>query len=145
MVSEVMVPLKPERVRARIEDFEMIALTRRALELLQSKWSVDLVFLLASGIRRHARLVDNVPGISKKVATATLRTLERDGIVARRVYDEIPVRIEYSLTPLGWQLTELLMAVHEWAAEHVDAVTDARDTHVRRCNARRDLAARAAA
>jgi DNA-binding HxlR family transcriptional regulator len=122
MVSDVMVPLKPERRRARIEDFEMIALTRSALELLQAKWSVDLVFLLASGIRRHARLVDNVPGISKKVATATLRTLASDGIVVRRVYDDIPVRVEYSLTPLGWRLTELLMAVHDWASENVDAL-----------------------
>src|SRR5215217_8609886 len=83
-----------ERRRARIEDFEMIANTRDALALFDAKWSVDIIFLLASGVRRHARLVDNVPGISKKVLTATLRTLERDGIVVRRVYDEIPVRIE---------------------------------------------------
>jgi DNA-binding HxlR family transcriptional regulator len=109
---------RPERRRARYEDFEMIERTRRALDLLGSKWAVDIVFLMASGIRRHARLVDNVPGLSKKVLTATLRKLERDGIVARHVYAEIPVRVEYSLTPLGWQLTELLMALYEWAVAH---------------------------
>jgi DNA-binding HxlR family transcriptional regulator len=104
---------RPERRRARYEDFEMIERTRRALDLLGSKWAVDIVFLMASGIRRHARLVDNVPGLSKKVLTATLRKLERDGIVVRHVYAEIPVRVEYTLTPLGWQLTELLMALYE--------------------------------
>jgi DNA-binding HxlR family transcriptional regulator len=109
---------RSERRYARVEDFEMIALTRRTLQLLESKWSVDVIFLLASGMRRHARLVDNVPGLSKKVLTSTLRTLIEKGIVARQVYSEIPVRVEYTLTPLGWTLTEPLMALYEWAAEH---------------------------
>ena len=85
-----------DRQRARLEDFEMIERTRAALALLESKWSVDVIILLASGMRRHARLVDNIPGLSKKVLTSTLRRLERDGIVSRHVYAEIPVRVEYS-------------------------------------------------
>jgi len=109
---------RPERRRARIEDFEMIERTRRALALLDSKWAVDVVFLMASGMRRHARLVDNIPGLSKKVLTATLRRLEQDGVVTRHVYAEMPVRVEYTLTPLGWRLTELLMALYEWALEY---------------------------
>jgi DNA-binding HxlR family transcriptional regulator len=107
-----------ERRRARLEDFEMIERTRLALALIEPKWSVDIVFLLASGMRRHARLVDNIPGLSKKVLTATLRKLERSGVVSRQVYAEIPVRVEYTLTPLGWQLTEPLMALYEWAVAH---------------------------
>ena len=107
-----------ERERARPEDFEMIERTRAALALLDSKWSVDIIILLASGMHRHARLVDNTPGLSKKVLTATLRKLEQTGIVSRRVYAEIPVRVEYTLTPLGWQLTEPLMALYEWAVAH---------------------------
>jgi len=114
---------RPERRRARIEDFEMIERTRRALALLESKWAVDIVFLMASGIRRHARLVDNAPGLSKKVLTATLRKLEEDGIVSRHVYAEIPVRVEYTLTPLGWRLTELLMALDEWTLAHEEEIT----------------------
>jgi DNA-binding HxlR family transcriptional regulator len=113
---------RPERERARLEDFEMIARTRAALELLEAKWAVDLIFLLASGIRRHARLVDNAPGLSKKVATATLRKLETDGLVERHVYAEMPVRIEYTLTPLGWRLTELLMAAYEWALANEEQI-----------------------
>jgi DNA-binding HxlR family transcriptional regulator len=107
-----------DRRRARIEDFEMIARTREAVALFEAKWTVDIIFLLASGMRRHARLVDNIPGISKKVLTATLRKLENKGIVSRHVYAEIPVRVEYTLTPLGWQLTEPLMALYEWAIAH---------------------------
>jgi DNA-binding HxlR family transcriptional regulator len=109
---------RKERERARPEDFEMIERTRAALALLDSKWSIDIIILLASGMHRHARLVDNIPGLSKKVLTATLRKLERSGIVSRQVYPEIPVRVEYSLTPLGWQLTEPLMALYEWAVAH---------------------------
>ena len=111
---------RPERERASIEDFEMIARTRETLALLESKWSVDVIFLLASGMRRHARLVDNVPGLSKKVLTSTLRKLEQSGLVSRQVYAEMPVRVEYTLTPLGWQLTQLLMALYEWAVDHED-------------------------
>ena len=63
-------------------------------------------------------LVDNAPGLSKKVLTATLRKLEADGVVERHVYAEMPVRVEYALTALGWRLTELLMAAYEWAVAH---------------------------
>jgi DNA-binding HxlR family transcriptional regulator len=127
--SQVQVPrlLRPDRHRARLEDFEMIERTRAALALLGSKWSVDVIILLASGMRRHARLVDNIPGLSKKVLTATLRRLERDGIVMREVYPEIPVRVEYSLTTLGWQLTEPLMALYEWAVAHEDELARAHE------------------
>jgi DNA-binding HxlR family transcriptional regulator len=114
---------RSERTRARLEDFEMIERTHAALALLDSKWSVDIIFLLASGMRRHARLVDNIPGLSKKVLTATLRKLEQRGIVTRNVYPEIPVRVEYTLTPLGWQLTEPLMALYEWALAHEAELT----------------------
>jgi DNA-binding HxlR family transcriptional regulator len=109
-----------DRERARLEDFEMIERIRATLALLEAKWSVDIIILLASGMHRHARLVDNIPGLSKKVLTATLRKLEQNGIVSRQVYAEIPVRVEYTLTPLGWQLTEPLMALYEWAVAHED-------------------------
>jgi DNA-binding HxlR family transcriptional regulator len=115
-----------ERRRARLEDFEMIERTHQALALIEPKWSVDIIFLLASGMRRHSRLVDNIPGLSKKVLTSTLRKLERSGIVTRHVYPDIPVRVEYTLTPLGWQLTEPLMALYEWALAHEDELASAR-------------------
>jgi DNA-binding HxlR family transcriptional regulator len=116
---------RPERTRARLEDFEMIASAREALALLGSKWTVDMI-LMASGIRRHARLFENAPGISKKMLNATLRTLVESGLVARSVYDEVPVRVEYALTPLGWKATELVLALSEWADEHREELSAAR-------------------
>ena len=126
---------RKERERARLEDFEMIERTRAALALLDAKWSVDIIILLASGMHRHARLVDNIPGLSKKVLTSTLRKLEQDGIVSRQVYAESPVRVEYTLTPLGWQLTEPLMALYEWAVAHEDELSTSQETAEQRAPA----------
>jgi DNA-binding HxlR family transcriptional regulator len=119
-------PQRQERIWADPDDVRMIGVTHEALALLQSKWRVDILVLLASGIRRHARLVDNLPGLTKKVLSATLRSLEEDGLVLRRVYAELPVRIEYGLTPLGWRMTELLMSLYEWSLGHHDELAAAR-------------------
>ena len=77
---------RPERRRARYEDLEMIDRTRRALGLLESKRAVHVVFLLASGIRRHARLVDNVPG-------AVEEGPDRDAAAARAGRPRRPPRL----------------------------------------------------
>jgi DNA-binding HxlR family transcriptional regulator len=104
---------------AEAGDLEMIHGTRAVLELLAAKWSVDILYLLATGTRRYSEVLYEVGEISKKTLTQTLRSLERGGLVARRVVPEVPARVEYSLTPLGWSLTEPLMAMYEWAAEHL--------------------------
>lgn len=96
------------------------------LDLLAAKWSVDVVYLLANGTRRYSEVFYEVGEISKKTLTQTLRSLERDGVIARRVYAEVPARVEYSLTPLGWSLTAPLMAMYEWAAEHSEDLEAAR-------------------
>jgi DNA-binding HxlR family transcriptional regulator len=103
------------------DDVEMINGTRAVLELLAGKWSVEILYLLATGTRRYSEVLYEVGEISKKTLTQTLRALERDGLVARRVIREIPGRVEYSLTPLGWSITEPLMAMYEWAVRHLPA------------------------
>jgi DNA-binding HxlR family transcriptional regulator len=108
------------------QDLEMIDRTRAARDLLSSKWKVDLLYLLARGVHRYSRLYDNLRGASKKMLTDSLRGLERDGFVERAVFAEVPVRVEYSLTALGWSATELLMALADWADEHLAAVEHAR-------------------
>jgi DNA-binding HxlR family transcriptional regulator len=108
------------------QDLEMIERTRAARDLLSSKWKVDLLYLLARGVHRYSRLYDNLRGASKKMLTDSLRGLERDGFVERTVYAEVPVRVEYSLTALGWSATELLMTLADWADEHLAAVEQAR-------------------
>src|SRR6059036_1727219 len=83
--------------------------------------------LLHGSRRAPPRSLAGVPaGVSKKVMTDTLRALERDGLVARRIFAEVPVRVEYSLTPLGWTMTEPLIALSEWGDVHSKEVSEAR-------------------
>lgn len=116
----------PRKTGPTRQDLEMIDRTRAARDLLSSKWKVDLLYLLARGVHRYSRLYDNLRGASKKMLTDSLRGLERDGIVERSVYAEVPVRVEYSLTALGWSATELLMVLADWAEEHLADVEQAR-------------------
>jgi DNA-binding HxlR family transcriptional regulator len=119
-------PVRPRSAAPTREDLEMIERTRAARDLLASKWKVDLLYLLARGAQRYSRLYDNLRGASKKMLTDSLRGLEQDGFVNRSVYAEVPVRVEYSLTTLGWAATELLMTLAEWANEHLAEVEQAR-------------------
>jgi DNA-binding HxlR family transcriptional regulator len=107
-------------------DYEMALGTRRALSLLGGKWSVEVLYLLASGTRRYSEVLFEVGEISKKTLTQTLRSLEGDGLVSRRVYPEVPPRVEYSLTSLGWSVTGLLMTLYEWSTEHLDGAPSGR-------------------
>ena len=106
---------------AEPSDLEMIEATREVLGLLQGRWSVDVLYLLAGGTRRYNEIFYEVGEISKKTLTHTLRVLERNGLVARRVHDDAPLRVEYSLTSRGWSLSSLLMAMYEWSAEDAAA------------------------
>jgi DNA-binding HxlR family transcriptional regulator len=75
-----------------------------------------VLYVLASGTRRYSELFYEVGEISKKTLTQTLRGLQRHGLVVRRAYPDVPVRVEYSLTPLAWSLTGPLMSLYEGAA-----------------------------
>jgi DNA-binding HxlR family transcriptional regulator len=93
--------------------------TRQALERLAAKWRVLLVYALLAGPQRHAGLRRRLPGITQKVLTETLRSMERDGLVERRVLkDTAPQHVEYALTALGKTLEEPLSAICAWALEH---------------------------
>ena len=96
------------------------------LDVLRGKWKVHLLFLMARGVHRHGGLLACLPGASKKVMTDTLRSLECDGLVARRIFAEVPARVEYSLTHLGWTMAEPLIALSEWGEAHAQEVTEAR-------------------
>jgi DNA-binding HxlR family transcriptional regulator len=128
-VSAHPVPASALGARREAGDLEMIRGTRAVVDLLAGKWSVDVLYLLASGTRRYSEVFYEVGEISKKTLTQTLRALERDGLIARRVYAEVPTRVEYSLTALGWSLTEPLVAMYEWATAHLDDLDAARLLH----------------
>ncbi len=115
--------------RPQQSDVELIENADAALEVLHGKWKVHLLCSMARGIHRHGTLLSCLPGVSKKVMTDTLRALERDGLVDRRIYAEVPVRVEYSLTTLGWALAAPLMALAEWGKAHGVEVGDARSRY----------------
>ena len=113
-------------------DREMIEATTTALALFGAKWKVDVLYLLAAGVRRR-NVLHNHLLVSKRVLTDVLRTLERDGLVRRRVFEDGPIRVEYALTPLGRSLTVPLFALYEWGAEHAEKVRAAREDYDTRC------------
>ena len=102
--------------------------TAAAIALVSAKWKVELLYLIAAQVRRHGRLHDHLL-VSKKVLTEALKSLERDGLVRREVFAEVPPRVEYTLTPLGRSLTAPLFALYEWADEHLAEVDAARESY----------------
>jgi DNA-binding HxlR family transcriptional regulator len=117
-------------------EWEMVHGTRLVVALLAGRWNVGVLYLLAGGRKRFSELFYEVGEVSKKVLTQTLRGLERDGLVERQTYAEVPARVEYSLTRLGWSLTEVLMGMYEWAARHDADVGRARQRSVDRLEER---------
>ena len=98
---------------------EQSCTTRQALERLGAKWRVLIVYTLLAGPQRHAELRRRLPGITQKVLTQTLRAMEVDGLVERRVLKETaPQVVEYELTVLGKTLEAPLSAICEWAASN---------------------------
>lgn len=95
--------------------------TRQALERLAAKWRVLLVYALLAGPQRHADLLRRLPDITQKMLTETLRGMQADGLVERRVLkNTAPQHVEYSLTALGKTLEEPLAAICAWATDHAD-------------------------
>jgi DNA-binding HxlR family transcriptional regulator len=99
--------------------------TRETLARIADKWTLLVTGVLGSKTKRFSELRRDIPGISQKMLTQTLRSLERDGLVTRTIYPEIPPRVEYALTPLGRSLDEPLAAVRAWAEANIAAVRDA--------------------
>ncbi len=98
--------------------------TRELLDRVADKWTTLIIGMLgiAPAPLRFGELRRTVHGISQKMLTQTLRDLERDGLVVRRLYPEIPPRVEYALTPLGRTLEEPLAALARWSERHMAAV-----------------------
>ncbi|MGQ4514559.1 winged helix-turn-helix transcriptional regulator [Streptomyces sp. DW26H14] len=104
--------------------------SRDLLDQIGSKWAVLVLGELGKhGAARFTHLRQRLAGVSEKMLTQTLRTLERDGLVLRTVYPEVPVRVEYGLTALGETLREPLRALTEWSVRHVPEVLSAREDY----------------
>ena len=108
---------------------------REMLARVGDKWSVYVIHVLGdAGTLRFNELRSRVDGISQRMLTVTLRGMERDGLVTRKVYPEVPPRVEYTLTKLGRTLRQLVRGLVDWSGAHlaeVDAARAAYDTRNR--------------
>lgn len=92
-----------------------------AVELIGRRWTGAIVRMLLAQPRRFAELAANIPDLSDRMLAERLRELEHEGIVSRTVVPEIPVRVEYALSPMGRALEASIRALSEWAEEWLPA------------------------
>jgi DNA-binding HxlR family transcriptional regulator len=100
--------------KPRANPFDASCPSQDILALIGGKWSMLLLCVLSEGAIRSGELGRRAGGISQKMLTQTLRELERHGIVRRRDFGEVPPRVEYSLTPLGESLSQLVRHIEAW-------------------------------
>jgi DNA-binding HxlR family transcriptional regulator len=100
---------------------------RSVLDRIGDKWSLLLIGILEEGPRRFTDLLNRTPGISRRMLTMTLRALERDGLVTRTVFAEVPPRVEYDVTELGRTLSQPVLKLAMWAADNQAAIIANRD------------------
>ena len=105
---------------------------RRILDQICNKWTLLIVATLDQRTLRFTDLHQQVPGISQRMLTLTLRNLERDGLVDRTVHAEVPPRVEYELTPTGRSLLGPALALAGWAIEHVPHIEASRAAYEKR-------------
>ena len=103
--------------------------TRRVLDRIGDKWTVLVVLLLSDGPMRFSELRAHLGAVAPKVLTQTLRRIERDGLVTREIFAEVPPRVEYTLTDLGRSLTTPIAVIGDWAETHLDQITAAQEAY----------------
>lgn len=101
---------------------------RHILNRIADKWTALIIGCLQDGPQRFSELRRNVEGITQKMLTQTLRSLERDGIVTRTIYPTVPVTVEYEITELGKTLIEPLEVLRHWSEQHKAEVLVAQET-----------------
>lgn len=112
--------------------YSMTCPTRQVLDLIADRWTALVIGLLGNEPKRFSELQRRISGISQKMLSQTLRQLERNGLVTRTVYAEVPPRVEYALTPLGKTLCPLLAAIRDWAEANIDQVIAAQAAYEER-------------
>jgi DNA-binding HxlR family transcriptional regulator len=121
----------PQPATFPVSDDETLRALQDAVGVLAAKWSVVVLARLADGTHRFNELLRQIDGVSRRMLSATLRQLERDGLVERHVYARVPARVEYELSPVGANLLEALEPLAGWGLEHQVDVTNAREDYDR--------------
>lgn len=98
------------------------AFIREVLDRIGDKWTVLVLSTLGDRRLRYSDLMASIPGVSQRMLTVTLKALERDGLVVREAYAEVPPRVEYEVTDLGRSLQRAVLQLAQWAAENHAAV-----------------------
>jgi DNA-binding HxlR family transcriptional regulator len=101
----------------------------QTLDLVADKWIVAALYVLSRGTKRHSELQREICDISQRMLTRTLRDLERNGLVSRKVYPIVPPMVEYSLTPLGRSLSQVMESLCEWATVNFQDVEFSRSQY----------------
>jgi DNA-binding HxlR family transcriptional regulator len=117
---------KRERKRVAYNAYIAECPSRQVLDALSDKWVTLVLTALAGGPQRYSELSRTIAGVSQKMLTQTLRTLERDGLVSRSVTPSVPVRVDYALTELGETILPVVGAIKDWSEAHIDEVQAAR-------------------
>lgn len=100
--------------------------SRQVLDRVGDKWTVLVLGALESGPLRYSEIEARIPGLTQKMLTQTVRALERDGLVLRTVYPEVPPHVDYRLTDLGLTLLAPLATLRQWAVANINDVLVAR-------------------
>jgi DNA-binding HxlR family transcriptional regulator len=105
------------------------AFVRQILDRVGDKWSLLVMRELAEQRMRFTEVLRSIDGISQRMLTRTLRELERDGLITRDIYAEVPPRVEYEVTPLGLTLMPHVIALADWAVAHRDDIESHRELY----------------
>lgn len=111
------------------EDTDGIEMVRDIFNRVGDKWTLIVIRTLDAGPQRFTALRHAIPSISQRMLTLTLRQLERDGLVSREVFGEVPPRVEYRLTELGTTIVPPVVALATWALAHQDEINTNRDRY----------------
>ena len=119
------------RDEARVEFDAYLASfpSRQLLDRISDKWVALVLKSLMDGPKRYSEVARQLAGVSQKMLTQTLRSLERDGMLTRTVTPAVPARVDYELTPLGESLAGVMAQLKTWAEQHMPEVDQARDDY----------------
>ena len=118
-----------ERAKHEFDAFLADCPSRLVLDRISDKWVPLVMVALSAGPQRYSQLARTIAGVSQKMLTQTLRTLERDGLVTRTVTATVPVTVTYELTELGRSLHDVLAGLKAWAETHMESVLAARASY----------------
>ena len=105
--------------------------SRKVLEIISNKWTILIIQKISQRPFRFGELRKEIGGISKKVLTESLRSLERNGFLLREEFDVIPLKVEYSITTLGFDLNKIFAQITKWSEDHITQILEAQKNYLK--------------